>query len=78
MMREGKGFACQDPDCLNHLVVVYPDNVLHLPSPIQMLPIQEFYYDEPCPDNYGKHEFDYKGVCIYCSSHGAPINPPAA
>lgn len=25
MMPEGKGFACQDPDCLQHLVVVYPE-----------------------------------------------------
>lgn len=32
MLPEGKGWACQDPDCLQHLVVVYPD-VLTLSLP---------------------------------------------
>jgi hypothetical protein len=32
MAREGTGWACQDPDCLQYLVVVYPDNTLHLPT----------------------------------------------
>lgn len=39
MLREGNGYACQDPDCRQHGVVVYPEPP-QLPTVIRRIETQ--------------------------------------